>query len=83
MAHVQKHYARRDPWQRTCRTCKHWDGDRTWPTDETRLGTCRVPLPPYLVERRVLVTGSGTYQTPVTSATATCMFHDYVRPGGG
>lgn len=68
MAVVQRHYGPRDPNEISCRTCRYWDGDRSWPTDETRTGKCSVPLPPYLMQ-----------QEPVTRVTDTCRFHLYHR----
>ena len=71
MAQAQVHYGRRDPNERGCRTCRYWDGDRSWPTDETRTGRCSLPLPPYLLR--------ALEAEPVTKATEDCRFHDY-RP---
>ena len=66
---TQSSYGPRDPNERGCRTCEFWDGDRSWPTDETRVGMCSVSLPPYLV-RKV---------PPQTKATDACRFHEYRR----
>ena len=68
MAIVQTHYGLMDPNERSCRTCRWWDGNRSWPlTDETREGRCSVSLPPYLLQ------GVDS----VTKATDECRFHDY------
>lgn len=61
----------KDPHEIGCRTCKHWDGDGSWPTDETRTGHCSLPLPPYLLR--------ALEAKPVTKVTDTCQFHRYRR----
>ena len=54
------------PYEHGCRTCRYWDGDRSWPTDETRTGRCSLPLPPYLLR--------ALEAEPVTKATEDCRF---------
>ena len=66
---IQQNYGSRDPNERSCRTCRYWSGDRSWPFDKKSppAALCGVPLPPYLQRR-------GPSQT---TATQSCLFHDY------
>ena len=79
MAHAQTHYRRGDPWEPSCRTCKHWSGDRSWPINETKTGQCRRTFPPFFV-----TVMEACKVEPETKATDICSFiENYTRPSGG
>ena len=65
-----------DPNDKDCRTCKFWDGDRSWPTDENWEGRCSVLIsgifPPYFSKALEELSGE-----PITKATERCSFHEY------
>ena len=76
MSVLQPSYGPRDPNERSCRTCRSWDGDRSSLADRTRTGSCSMisdgELPPYFAE----VFEALEVQL-VTTAKDSCSFHDY------
>ena len=77
MPPVQMSHGDRDPNEKACRTCMYWDGDRSWPTDESLTGACSLSserFPPFFSK---VLEAAGV--EPVTKATDSCQFHEY-RP---
>lgn len=66
---------KRDPRHASCRICKHWDGDRSWPLEEGRTGQCCVDLPPYLSKALDKLDVKR-----VTRAKDLCRFYDEHHP---
>ena len=75
MATVQSSYGDRDPNEQSCRTCKYWDGQRTWPADESETSRCELidqRFPPYFSQAL-----EGINVETVTRVTDSCLFHEY------
>ena len=73
---VQSSYGERDPNERSCRTCMHWEGDRSFPINEEVTGNCSVlsGCPPYFSQVLEVL----KVET-VTKVTDSCKYHGYHR----